>query len=174
MSVAGNGTGVGPGRSLLGDLAEPALTRTSGGYLIVLRSGERDVALDPAPPEEVYGRRLEVVWGERRVLFADGTAVLPADVVLIRPATRRELEPTRGEVVAFATRAAADELKTAAAELKVAAEAVSGGVDDDLAAWSTDELRAAAERLRASPTRTAEDSIELAALSGELLRRGAP
>ena len=93
----------GVGQSLIGHLEENAARERTldQAYVVTLKgSGEERVHWDDAPPDRLFAKTPERVWGRPFVRFADGSLVDPAEVADIRPISPEEAaERLRAEMV---------------------------------------------------------------------------
>lgn len=90
----------GIGQSLIGELAkaDEALTALDKGFEVTFKgSGEQILAQDHSPLHDVMQRTTISAWGLRWAVFADGTAVQPAEIAGIRPLTSEEIAAAEEE-----------------------------------------------------------------------------
>lgn len=155
------------------------------GLMLTLKwSGEERAVFDNRSADELYALRPEEVWGLRRVRFADGSFVDPAEVAHARPLVKEDLAAPSG--TAQATSDAVGAIADAASALADAADGISaagGGGEpvtagdapapwgpEDFANWTPEAVAMRWAELRATPTLESYD--EFTALTAEKKRRG--
>jgi hypothetical protein len=154
----GNGSGV-VAESLLAPT--PALDRRQALVLVLRGSGEERVVVHDGDP---LAAPSEFVLGQRMHVFSDGSAVAVGEVAYLRRVSVADAE---------ARERAAETPAPVPVAVVGAVPAPAAPAEDDWRAWATDDLRAEARRLGAMDPRGAQESLDLAAISGELARRGA-
>lgn len=151
-----NGTNY-AGESLLGPA--PVAVDRRQALLVVLKSGVEQVVVHDGDP---LSAPREGVLGKTRYAFADGSFLDGDEVAYAARVSVADAE---------ARLRAANRPEAPVPVQVVGAVPATAEPDDNFAAWTTADLEAEAARLNAMDPRGAQESLDLAAISAELVRR---